>query len=216
MAGMFCVKCGGRLPEGAAFCPGCGKRPTAAREEGAAAVGGRKGKDKPFCAECGRQWLDGSDFCPGCGTRRPKRRGAGSLAAVAAAVAALMAVSAAAGHSAGLGASGVPFYYEGFAAGNDRGYRAGYNAGARAENAEWARFLQARLFEERRAGLLGEDDWAALSKQARRPAEAATAVAWGQYPLVSRMPGYKLYESTVERYRAVPANDLPAGRWADE
>jgi len=51
---MFCINCGKRLPDGAAFCTGCGARIQAS-------VPG-------VCTACGARLPDGAEFCIGCGT----------------------------------------------------------------------------------------------------------------------------------------------------
>jgi ribosomal protein L40E len=50
---MFCPNCGNKLPEGAAFCSGCGAK----TQSGAPGV----------CTACGAKLPDGAEFCIGCG-----------------------------------------------------------------------------------------------------------------------------------------------------
>ena len=52
-AGRACQGCGAIVPQGAKFCPECGKKQEAAR----------------FCPECGNKCTDGVKFCPECGTK---------------------------------------------------------------------------------------------------------------------------------------------------
>ena len=52
-AGGFCSDCGSQMPQGAKFCPGCGK---------AQEVSG--------CSGCGQPVPDGAKFCPNCGTKQ--------------------------------------------------------------------------------------------------------------------------------------------------
>ncbi len=46
-----CAHCNSQLPQGAKFCPGCGKPVVV----------------KSFCTNCGNQYPTGSKFCPNCG-----------------------------------------------------------------------------------------------------------------------------------------------------
>ena len=50
---MFCHNCGNRLPEGAAFCSGCGVKMQASAPN--------------VCTACGMELPDGAEFCIGCG-----------------------------------------------------------------------------------------------------------------------------------------------------
>lgn len=52
-ANMFCHNCGNRLPEGAAFCSGCGVKMQASAPN--------------VCTACGMELPDGAEFCIGCG-----------------------------------------------------------------------------------------------------------------------------------------------------
>ncbi len=54
---MKCQFCGTEIPEGAAFCPECGKKQEAPSIAPA------------FCPKCGNQLEEGCDFCPKCGAR---------------------------------------------------------------------------------------------------------------------------------------------------
>jgi ribosomal protein L40E len=50
---MFCHNCGNKLPEGAAFCSGCGAKTQASAPN--------------VCTACGTELPDGAEFCIGCG-----------------------------------------------------------------------------------------------------------------------------------------------------
>lgn len=52
-ANMFCHNCGNKLPEGAAFCGGCGAKMQASAPNA--------------CTACGMELPDGAEFCIGCG-----------------------------------------------------------------------------------------------------------------------------------------------------
>ncbi len=54
-AGGFCADCGAQLPQGAKFCPGCGKAQVSSG-----------------CSGCGQPVPDGAKFCPACGTKQGK------------------------------------------------------------------------------------------------------------------------------------------------
>ena len=51
---MFCPNCGNKLPEGAAFCSGCGAKIQASASD--------------VCATCGVKLPEGAEFCINCGT----------------------------------------------------------------------------------------------------------------------------------------------------
>ena len=50
---MFCPNCGNKLPEGAAFCSGCGAKTQASAPD--------------VCTACGAKLPEGAEFCIGCG-----------------------------------------------------------------------------------------------------------------------------------------------------
>ena len=52
-AGGFCSDCGSKMPAGAKFCPGCGKK-----------------QEASGCSGCGEPVPDGAKFCPNCGTKQ--------------------------------------------------------------------------------------------------------------------------------------------------
>lgn len=52
-AGSFCAECGGAIPAGAKFCPGCGIKVAGPAQ----------------CSECEQPLPDGAKFCPNCGTK---------------------------------------------------------------------------------------------------------------------------------------------------
>jgi len=51
--GGFCSDCGTQMPQGAKFCPGCGKA-----------------QENSGCSGCGQPVPDGAKFCPNCGTKQ--------------------------------------------------------------------------------------------------------------------------------------------------
>ncbi len=51
--GGFCADCGTRMPQGAKFCPGCGKA-----------------QENSGCSGCGQPVPDGAKFCSNCGTKQ--------------------------------------------------------------------------------------------------------------------------------------------------
>jgi len=51
--GGFCSDCGSQMPQGAKFCPGCGKA-----------------QEASGCSGCGQPVPDGAKFCPNCGTKQ--------------------------------------------------------------------------------------------------------------------------------------------------
>ena len=53
VAGGFCSDCGSQMPQGAKFCPGCGKA-----------------QEASGCSGCGQPVPDGAKFCPNCGTKQ--------------------------------------------------------------------------------------------------------------------------------------------------
>jgi len=53
VAGGFCADCGSQMPQGAKFCPGCGKA-----------------QEASGCSGCGQPVPDGAKFCPNCGTKQ--------------------------------------------------------------------------------------------------------------------------------------------------
>ena len=52
-AGGFCSDCGAQMPQGAKFCPGCGKA-----------------QESSGCSGCGQPVPDGAKFCPNCGAKQ--------------------------------------------------------------------------------------------------------------------------------------------------
>jgi membrane protease subunit (stomatin/prohibitin family) len=52
-SGGFCADCGTQMPQGAKFCPGCGKA-----------------QENSGCTGCGQPVPDGAKFCPNCGTKQ--------------------------------------------------------------------------------------------------------------------------------------------------